>query len=145
MTVWTASGSTGAPAGITVSSVLVAEGDPPEMLGLVDPLCAFWDAANESGSFLVHVLATDQVRTAEKFALHLPGDPFEGEEVTRTAWGPGIGAVPARAGCTLTGSTEVGYGLLVRGRIDEVLIDERTVAPLVHYRGAYRALTNLRP
>jgi flavin reductase (DIM6/NTAB) family NADH-FMN oxidoreductase RutF len=144
VTVWTAQGAEGRPAGITVSSVLVAEGVPPEVLGLVDPLSDFWDAAEETGSFVLQVLTADQRVIAEKFALRLPVDPFDGEELLSTAWGPALARVTTRAGCTLTGSTEAGYPRLVRARIDEMELDERTERPLVYYRGAYLTTGPLR-
>jgi 3-hydroxy-9,10-secoandrosta-1,3,5(10)-triene-9,17-dione monooxygenase reductase component len=137
VTVWTAQAAGKAPAGITVSSVLVAEGAPPEIIGLVDPLSTFWDAAQETERFVVQVLTSDQERLAEKFALRFPGDPFADEETLPTAWGPALASASSRAGCTLMGSTEAGYSQLVRARIEEVVLDERAVRPLVYYRGAY--------
>lgn len=137
VTVWTAQPAAGPPAGITVSSVLVAEGVPPEVLGLVDGLSAFCDAAAETGRFVVHVLAADQTRLAEKFALRLPGDPFGDEEVSPTPWGPALVRATTRAACTLLSSSDVGYGRLLRGRIDEMVLDDRPVQPLVYYRGGY--------
>ncbi|MGH9087107.1 MAG: flavin reductase family protein [Acidimicrobiales bacterium] len=144
VTVWTAGGDTGTPAGITVSSVLVADGAPPEVLGLVDPLSTFWDAARATERFVVQVLARDQTRLAEKFALRVPGDPFDGEELSSTPWGPAIIGVGTRAGCTLVGSSDAGYALLVRARIDEIVLDERPLRPLVHYRSAYLTVGPLR-
>ena len=48
VTVWTAYDRDGIPAGITVSSVLVVEGEPPEVIGLLGPLSEFWDAVSHS-------------------------------------------------------------------------------------------------
>lgn len=144
VTVWTAQSAADIPAGITVSSVLVVEGAPPELLGLIDPLSAFCDAAEETGRFVVHVVQSDQTRLAEKFALRLPGDPFEGEEVRGTPWGPVLERASTRASCTLLGSTDAGYGRLLRGRIDDVVLDERAGQPLVHYRGGYVGIRPLR-
>jgi 3-hydroxy-9,10-secoandrosta-1,3,5(10)-triene-9,17-dione monooxygenase reductase component len=137
VTVWTAYDAAGEPAGITVSSVLVAEGAPPEVLGLIDPLSAFWDAAREVGRFLVQILAADQRSIAERFALRVPGNPFGEVDLLPTPWGPAIDAASTRAGCAVTGSTDAGYAVLVRARIDEIVLDDRTVRPLVYYRGAY--------
>ena len=139
VTVWTAYGPDDVAVGLTVSSVLVAEGEPAELLGLVDPLSALGEALEDHGRFLVHVLAAEQVRAAERFALRFPGDPFEGEHVTPTPWGPALAAMPTRAGCTVRSSTEVGYAHLVLAGIDEIMLDERAVPPLVYYRGTYLA------
>lgn len=144
VTVWTAQNGAGSRTGITMSSVLVSDGAPPEVLGLVDPVSSFWDAVQEAGRFVVQVLADGQQRTAERFALRFPGDPFDEEEVVQTPWGPALGSAATRAGCTLLGSTESGYSLLLRARIDEIVLNERAVRPLVYYRGAYVATGPLR-
>jgi 3-hydroxy-9,10-secoandrosta-1,3,5(10)-triene-9,17-dione monooxygenase reductase component len=47
VTVWTAGRPQGG-AGLTVSSVLVAEGQPARQLGLIDPTSAFWEAMQET-------------------------------------------------------------------------------------------------
>jgi 3-hydroxy-9,10-secoandrosta-1,3,5(10)-triene-9,17-dione monooxygenase reductase component len=137
VTVWTAYNNAERPAGITISSVLVAEGDSPEVLGLVDPLSALWSAIEETSRFIVHVLAADQVRVAEKFALRIPGNPFEGEELIATEWGPALRAVTTRVACSLVSSTEAGYALLVRARLAEFVLDESNARPLAYYRGDY--------
>jgi flavin reductase (DIM6/NTAB) family NADH-FMN oxidoreductase RutF len=40
-----------------VSSVLVAEGQPARLLGLIDPTSASWEAMQQTRAFVVHVLA----------------------------------------------------------------------------------------
>jgi 3-hydroxy-9,10-secoandrosta-1,3,5(10)-triene-9,17-dione monooxygenase reductase component len=137
VTVWTARDAAGTPAGITMSSVLVVEGEPPELLGLVDPLSAFWHAVEETGSFVVQVLASDHVSAAKKFALQIPVDPFEGESLTLTPWGPVLSQVTTWAGCTLIDSVSAGYALLVRASLDDITLSEVTARPLVHFRGTY--------
>src|SRR5919204_4107648 len=67
VTVWTA-GTPAAGAGLTVSSVLVADGEPARLLGLIDPTSALWEAAQEAGAFVVHVLAAGDRALAERFA-----------------------------------------------------------------------------
>lgn len=104
---------------------------------MIDPLSAFLDAARETGRFVVHVLASDQTRLAEKLALRFPGDPFEGEEIVPTAWGPALASASTRATCTLLDTADAGYACLVRARIDGIVLDERSVRPLVYYRGRY--------
>src|SRR4029450_1483771 len=66
-TVWTA-GKLPGGAGLTVSSVLVAEGQPARLLGLIDPTSAFWETARETGAFVVHVLAVGDRALAERFS-----------------------------------------------------------------------------
>ncbi len=137
VTVWTAYDSDGIPAGITVSSVLVVEGEPPEVIGLLGPLSEFWDVVSHSKRFVVHVLQADQTRIADQFALRYPGEPFEGLSMSSTPWGPVLDAIAVRAACSFSGYMEAGYSLLVRGRIDDVVVENDDVYPLVHYRGRY--------
>ena len=144
VSVWTARRASGIRAGITVSSVLVADGSPAEVLGVVDPLSAFCDAVGETGRFLVHLLASEQSHLADKFALRVPGDPFEDEALQSSAWGPALVNVSTRVACTLLTSSDAGYGQLLRGRIDELELDARATQPLVYYRGGYRTLRPLR-
>lgn len=140
VTVWTTTTAAGEPVGITISSVLVAEGEPPEVLGLVDPLSGFFDAVGGTGCFVLHVLSVEQTRLAEAFALRFPGDPFEGQPTSPTPWGPALGSVTTRAGCTVIESSAVGYSRLVRARVDEIVLEERATRPLVRYRGDYRTI-----
>lgn len=137
VTVWTARNNAGDPAGITMSSVLVVDGAPPEAIGVVDPLSAFWIAVHETGSFVMQLLTVNQVYIAQKFALQIPVDPFEGEALAATPWGPVLNRASTWAGCTLMNSVEAGYGRLVRARIDDITLDEGNTRPLIHYRGMY--------
>lgn len=136
VTVWTAAGGDGW-AGLTVSSVMVAEGEPASVLGLVGGLTDLWAAATESGRFVVHLLGATDMRLADRFAQRYPGDPFEGLAVSEGGWGPELQAIPARACCTVAGATETGYALLVRGTVDRVDLPDRPGPPLVHHRGRY--------
>ena len=124
VTVWTAQGADGRRAGITVSSVMVVEGSPPELLGVVGALSEFWETLDSSRAFVVHVLDTDQVRLADQFAGRYPADPFEGLDTVDSDWGPVLVSVGTRAFCQLKGSMEVGYFLVVRGEIIETHIGD---------------------
>jgi 3-hydroxy-9,10-secoandrosta-1,3,5(10)-triene-9,17-dione monooxygenase reductase component len=125
---------------MTVSSVLVVEGEPPAVIALLGPLSEFWDAVSHSKRFVVHVLQVDQSRIADQFALRYPGDPFEGVSVSPSPWGPAlVDAMAVQAACSLSGYMEAGYSMLVRGEIDDVVVDDDAddVYQLVHYRGRY--------
>jgi flavin reductase (DIM6/NTAB) family NADH-FMN oxidoreductase RutF len=137
VTVWTAYRPDGPPTGITVSSVVVADGEPSLVIGAVGPLSDFWDSAQRSRRFVVHVLGAGQVRVADQFALRYPGDPFEGLSYSPSDSGPVLDGAPARAACLLSGYVEAGHSLLVRGEITEVVLSDDDVPPLVHYRGRY--------
>jgi 3-hydroxy-9,10-secoandrosta-1,3,5(10)-triene-9,17-dione monooxygenase reductase component len=124
VTVWTA----GAPeadrggAGLTVSSVLVADGEPARLLGLIDPTSALWEAARQAGAFVVHVLAAGDRALAERFAEIRPPvrGAFAGLEVAGSPWGPLLGGRRSWAGCRLAGSTPAGYAELVEGVIERL-------------------------
>lgn len=145
VTLWTAYGTaTGeptAPAGLTVSSTLVADGEPGRLLGLVDEESELWSAASTSGRFAVALLGPAHRQLADRFAglFPAPGGLFATGEWTETGYGP----VPADAGgwsgCRLDGAREYGWALLVEATIEVVELADRA-APLLHHRGRYREL-----
>lgn len=139
VTVWT-SGSGGRRAGLTVSSLLLAEGDPAEVLGLLDPLSDVFDVIGESESFVVHVLDAEDRRLADMFAGAYPVDPFEEFETEDGQFGPVLGGMRSVLGCRLVASEEVGFQALVRGRIEAIQLGAQAGRPLVRYRGRYRRL-----
>ena len=140
VTVWTA-GSRERRAGLTVSSLLVAEGDPAEVLGLLDPLSDLFDLIVERGSFVVHVLDAFDQRLAGMFAGAYPVDPMEEVDTMDGQFGPLISGARHSLGCRLGGSEEVGFQMLVRGRIEAFEIVADAGQPLVRYRGRYRKLS----
>ena len=137
VTVWTSYGEDGAAVGITVSSILVAEGEPPALLGLVGPLSDFWEAARWSKRFVVHVLGSGAVGLADRFAQRYPGDPFDGLAVSSSEWGPVLDDVGTRVTCSVSGFLEIGYQILVRGQPVDMAMPEDSPPALVHYRGRY--------
>jgi 3-hydroxy-9,10-secoandrosta-1,3,5(10)-triene-9,17-dione monooxygenase reductase component len=139
VTVWTAGNLEGrGGAGLTVSSVLVAEGEPARLLGLIDPTSALWEAARQAGAFVVHVLAAGDRALAERFAEVRPPvrGAFAGLEVTGSPWGPLLGGSRSWAACRLQGSTPTGYAELVEGVIERLELHDGE-APLAFLRGSY--------
>jgi len=134
VTVWTAPG----PAGLTVSSVLVADGTPGLVLGLVDEESELLAAARTAGVFLVAPLAPGQERLADRFAgvLPAPGGLFAGLACTGTRYGPLPDGLAGWAGCRLLDVAPVGYAVLVRGEIEQVELGEPAGA-LLYLRGRY--------
>ncbi len=139
VTVWTAGAASGRGA-LTISSLLVAEGDPALILGLISDVSELWAAVRDSGAFVVHVLDSTQRRLADRFALRTPapGGLFADLEVSESAWGPVLADAPARAYCRLEDTAPVGYSHLVTGRIERLDLDEGFDDPLVYFRGHYR-------
>ena len=142
VTVWTAAFSDGRPVGITVSSVLVGEGEPPVILGLIGTLTEFWEAVIESRRFVVHVLNEDQRRAADEFAGRYTQVTFTAgwSSADQSEWGPILSDIGTRAYCRLGGFMESGYFLLVRGDIERIELEDPAPPPLVHYRGGYSGL-----
>jgi 3-hydroxy-9,10-secoandrosta-1,3,5(10)-triene-9,17-dione monooxygenase reductase component len=143
VTVWTA-GQLPGGAGLTVSSVLVAEGQPARLLGLIDPTSALWEAMQEAGGFVVHVLAAADRALAERFSEVRPPirGPFERLQVAESPWGPVLGGSRPRAACRLAGSAPVGHGELVEGVIEQLELPDLE-DPLVYLHGRYQSVGDL--
>ncbi len=140
VTVWTA-GTGETRAGLTVSSLVVAEGEPPTVFGLVGVTTDLVDILRETEAFVVHVLESKDRPLAERFALRhpSPGGLFKGLRVVDSKWGPVLTALANRVSCRYTEATETGNHLLVRGAIEEIELGE-LADPLVYFRGGYRGL-----
>ncbi|MEV4621808.1 flavin reductase family protein [Asanoa sp. NPDC049573] len=136
VTLWTAPG----PAGFTVSSTLVVDGDPGRLIGILDDESELWEAVSAAGRFAVAPLGPAHRQLADRFAglMPAPGGLFRGGEWTQTPFGPVPADAGAWAGCRLDGAREFGWGLLVEATIERVEIVGE-VPPLVHYRGRYLA------
>jgi flavin reductase (DIM6/NTAB) family NADH-FMN oxidoreductase RutF len=111
------------------------------MLGLVGPLTDFHDGLLESRRFVVHVLGEGDRHLAELFAGRYPSrDHFEGLDVRPTAFGPVVARLGNRAFCEVAELTEVGYSILVSGRVDHLELEAAPARPLAFYRGTYTGL-----
>lgn len=137
VTVWT-SGAGSSRRGLTVSSVLVADGEPGEVLGLIDEDSDFWES--EPTTCVVNILGGEHRFLADAFGgtAPAPGGPFTLGEWTDSAWGPVLSASAGWIGVRL-GEAEprrLGWGLLVTGEIEHV--DVGDVEALIHLRGRYR-------
>ncbi|MFN2490418.1 MAG: flavin reductase family protein [Actinomycetota bacterium] len=130
-------------AGLTVSSLLVVEGAPSSVVGLVNPTADLWEVVEASETFVVHVLERRHRVLAQRFAgsMPSPGGPFEGLDVERSAWGPVLTSAANRAFCRLAEASDLGYQVLVRGTVERVDVDEFS-DPLVYLQGRYRRLAS---
>lgn len=136
---WTAYANDGRPAGLTVSSTLVVDGDPGRLLGILDDESQVWTAIAETGTFAVMTLRDADSRLADVFAglMPAPGGGFAQGDWTRTGFGPVLAGAAAWAGCRLDASERFGWGLLVRATVIEAVVTDDAAAPLIHYRGRY--------
>lgn len=128
-------------AGLTVSSLIVIEGEPGEVHLVVGPNSDLWEVIEESGRLVVHVCESRHRGLAEIFAGRQPspGGTFARLAVTESQWGPVIDDMPDRLYATVLTTETVGWSGVVRGRIDEVEVGA-TDHPLVYFRGRYRNL-----
>lgn len=145
VTLWTAGGTApgsgqAVAAGLTVSSTVVADGDPGRLLGLIDDESELWAAASATRRFAVTPLGPTHRQLADRFAglMPAPGGIFKGYDWTDTPYGPVPADVGTWVGCRLDRAREYGWALLVEATIETVELGE--TAPLVHYRGRYREL-----
>ena len=137
VTLWTAPG----PAGLTVSSTMVADGDPGRVLGLIDAESDFFDAVALAGRFAVTPLTGADRQLADRFAglFPAPGGLFASGEWRQTAYGPVPAHAGTWAGCRLDGSRPCGWADLIEGVIEDVHFPGDTT-PLIHFRGRYTEL-----
>lgn len=132
------SGSGGSRVGLTVSSFLVAEGDPARVLGLLDEDSDFAEAEPET--FVVHLLAPGQEYLADVFAgtAPSPGGPFRQGEWTDSAWGPVLTGAAGHLGVRRVPEVtrHVGWTLLLEGIVEQVSLGDAEA--MTHVRGRYR-------
>ena len=127
--------------GLTVSSIVVAEGEPPLVYFLLGATTDLFYAIEETRKFIVHVCASGHRGLADVFAglRPSPGGMFIGRPVTQTEYGPVLDDIGTRSFCSYRGGDEDSYSVIVAAtidRIDLVDIDD----PLTYFRGRYRAL-----
>ncbi len=126
MTLWT-TGEGGSRAGLTISSLMVANGETAQVLALVDPDSAFRDALAEAGACVVQVLSWRDRALAEMFAgtAPAPGGAFAHAEWEQTAYGPRLSTATSWAYVVPVDEREVGWSVLLTCRLEEAhVLDE---------------------
>lgn len=137
VSVWT-SGAGSERAGLTVVSMMVANGAPGRVLGLLDPDASLLEVLRETGAGVVQLLEWGDRDLADAFGgvAPAPGGPFTLGEWTDTPHGPAL-ADRTHARVRLESVTETGWSMLATATIEEiVLVEDRR--PLEHRRGRYR-------
>lgn len=137
VSLWTA-GTDRGRAGLTVSSLLVAAGEPARLLALIDPDSDLADALAETGTAVVQLLSWRHRELAEAFAgtAPAPGGPFRMASFEDTAWGPRLADAATWAGVSLESSTSMGWSDLVSVVVSKLSVGEDD-EPLFHRRGRY--------
>jgi flavin reductase (DIM6/NTAB) family NADH-FMN oxidoreductase RutF len=131
-------------AGLTVTSLLVANGEPARLLALLDPDSDLAEALVVTERAMVAVLNWEDRDLAEAFAgtAPAPGGPFRQAEFEETPWGPRLArTVPTGtwAGVRLESAAPVGWSSLVTCVVEEVVVGDDE--PLTHRRGRYQRPT----
>lgn len=138
VSLWT-SGAEAARAGLTVTSFMVARGEPARVLALIDPDSELAVTALDTGTAVVQLLEWEHRDLAEVFGglMPAPGGAFTRGVWEQSRWGPVLGTAAAWAGLrVLPDPVEVGWSLLLDGVVEEVVLRD-SPAPLVHRRGRY--------
>lgn len=138
VTLWTAGSEDAGRAGLTVSSVMVAGGEPGRVLALLDPDADLVPVLESTGRGVVHLLQWGERGLAEAFAgqVPAPGGAFTLGEWEQTAHGPRLRSAASWALVELESTTTVGWSDLVVARVVEVVLGADGVA-LEHRRGRY--------
>ncbi|MDJ0663826.1 MAG: flavin reductase family protein [Acidimicrobiia bacterium] len=128
--------------GLTVSSLVVAEGDPSRIYFLLGSTTDLFYGLEETGKFVVHILEEGNEAIADIFAglRPSPGGRFADLDVEQTAWGPVLTDIPNRAYCTFEGGDEETFFIVAEGAIDKLEMSDLE-NPLVYFRGRYRTLS----
>jgi flavin reductase (DIM6/NTAB) family NADH-FMN oxidoreductase RutF len=137
VSLWTA-GADRDRSGLTVTSLMLAHGEPAHLLGLLDPDADLTEALLDAGRGVVQLLSWPDRDLAEAFAgtAPAPGGPFRMAAFEETEWGPRLTSADTWAGVSLVDSRQVGWSLEVTCRIDTVTVGDEE-APLLHRRGRY--------
>ncbi|MFD1827681.1 MULTISPECIES: flavin reductase family protein [Mumia] len=125
--------------GLTVSSVVVADGAPARVLLLVDEDSDLADTLEVGGPFVVNVLGARDRALADPFAgtAPAPGGVFTLGVWRQTLFGPVLESAAAWLGARVAVEPrQVGWPLLVEGVVEHVEIGEDGPA-LTHVRGRY--------
>ncbi|WP_245607231.1 flavin reductase family protein [Pseudonocardia spinosispora] len=136
VTVITAVGEDGRPAGMAVGSFTSVSLDPPLVAFLPDRSSSSFPRIRTASSFCVNVLAADQEAVCRAFATR-GGDKFAGVGWQPAGSGaPRLDGVAAWIDCDFESVQEAGDHYIVLGRVRELdSTDERP--PLVFFQGGY--------
>jgi flavin reductase (DIM6/NTAB) family NADH-FMN oxidoreductase RutF len=149
VSVWAAGDGVGR-VGWTLSSFLVADGEPPEALGLLDEDSALADRLRavdpvRRGALAVNLLGWSHRGLADAFAgiAPAPGGPFTLGAWESSDWGPVLADAPGWLGVRLVGEPQpAGWSLLVRVVVEHVEIGPEPPDGMLSYlRGRYRAVS----
>lgn len=137
VSLWT-TGSGRAATGLTVSSMMVALGEPGHVLGLLDPDSDLADALAPGAGVAVQLLEWRHRDAAEQFAgqMPAPGGPVALNAHRETPWGPVLDQVTTWLGCRVSDQRDMGWSVEISAVVEQVTIGPDD-APLQHRRGRW--------
>jgi flavin reductase (DIM6/NTAB) family NADH-FMN oxidoreductase RutF len=137
VSLWTA-GTSDDRAGLTVSSWMVAGGEPGRVLALLDPDADLTDVLLGTGRGVLQLLAWEDRGLADAFAgtAPAPGGPWRMAGWVDTDHGPRLDHAATWATLEVESVVEAGWSSLVTCLLGEVVVGD-DVDPLVHRRGRY--------
>lgn len=131
--------------GLTVSSYLVAAGQPGRVVAVLHPDSDLLERLDETGVAVMALLGWRDRALADVFAglMPAPGGAFRGGDWQQTEWGPRLATIDTWVGLRLDRDSrrEVGWSALVEAEIAHVEVGD-DVEPLVHRRGRYQRPTS---
>lgn len=125
-------------AGLTVSSLMVAGGEPARVLGLLDPDSDLGESLSAGDPLVVQLLLWRHRATAEAFAgvAPAPGGPFRTAAFEDTAWGRRLADATTWAGVRVESVAPCGWSVLVTATVEHVVAGDEE-EPLFHHRGRF--------
>lgn len=137
VSLWTA-GTAADRAGLTVSSWLVAGGEPGRVLALLDPDADLTAVLLGTGRGVVQLLRWEDRDLADAFAgvAPAPGGVWRLADWVDSDHGPRLAHATTWAAVSVESDVEVGWSRLVTCTLDEVVLGD-DARPLAHRRGRY--------
>jgi flavin reductase (DIM6/NTAB) family NADH-FMN oxidoreductase RutF len=138
VTLWT-TGEGPSRSGLTISSLMVANGDTASVLALVDPDSDFLAAIRETGKGVVQGLSWSDRDLAEMFAgtAPAPGGAFAHADFEQTEWGPRLVSASSWAFVTPVDERVVGWSVVLTCEVAEAGVLDEDGPALGHRRGRF--------
>ena len=133
-------------AGWTLSSFLVADGRPAEVIGILDEEAELADLLAATTTLTVNLLSWPHRGLADAFAGvgPAPGGAFKLADWHDSDWGPVLDDGPGWLGARVAAEpAHAGWGLLIRATIEHVEIGPDPADGLLGYvRGRYQSVAS---
>lgn len=140
VTIVTTQSANDGPKGMTVTAFSSVSVDPPQILVCLNAAADTGEGINESGSFAVNILTSEQQDVSNQFA----GGGSQEERFASVQWRSGISGAPlldaslVSIDCKFEQKFQSGTHLIIIGEVQDVICREGE--PLLYYKSAYRDL-----